>query len=133
MRAERIGTRTYRAMNERGGEIVVGPKDVPGAFTPGELLQVALAMCAGMSADHRLTHTLGDDVEVQLAFGADTVPDENRYERINVDFELDTASLDGAALERLRERSAHLISKNCTVGRTLRAGAYYMVTIDPTR
>ena len=131
--ATRVGTRTYLARNERGAEIVVGPKEVPGAFTPGELLQIALAACAGMSSDHRLAHALGDDFESTLEIGAVSVDGENRYERVNVDISVDTAALDEATLAHLRERAALLITKNCTVGRTLRAGADYAVTIDPTR
>lgn len=133
LEADRIGVRTYRARNERGGLIVVGPKEVPGAFTPGELLQIALAACAGMSADHRLAHALGEDVAAHLSFGATTVPDENRYDEVRVDIDVDTAALDDAELSRLRERAEHLIAKNCTVGRTLREGAGYTVTVDPSR
>ena len=131
--ATRVGTRTYLARNERGAEVVVGPKEIPGAFTPGELLQIALAVCAGMSSDHRLAHALGEEFESTLEFGATSVAGENRYEHVNVDISVDTEALDEAALAHLREGAEHLITKNCTVGRTLRAGADYTVTIDPTR
>lgn len=133
LNAERVGTRTYLARNERGAEIVVGPKEIPGAFTPGELLQIALAVCAGMSSDHRLAHALGDEFVSTLEFGATAVKGENRYSQVNVDITVETSNLDEDALAHLRERAEHLIAKNCTVGRTLRAGADYAVTIDPTR
>lgn len=133
LHADRIATRTYRAANDRGAEIVVGPSDVPGSFTPGELLQIAVAICAGMSSDHRLAHALGPDFDSHLEFGADAVENENRYEHVGVEMNVDTSGLDDAALAKLRERALHLISTNCTVGRTLRTGGDYTVTIDPTR
>lgn len=133
MKAERVGRRTYLAHNGRGAKILVGPNDVEGAFTPGELLKIALAVCAGMSSDHRLAHVLGQEFHSTLEFDA-TVPEgENRYEHLDVSIHTDTSELDDDALAELRERADYLIAKGCTVGRTLRAGAQYTVTVDPSR
>src|SRR3954470_18142605 len=58
--AERVGTRRYTGHNARGAEVRMGPVEAGDVFTPGELLKIALAGCAGMSSDHTLARHLGE-------------------------------------------------------------------------
>ena len=120
---ERAGNRQYTAYNGRGGAINVdgGPGD--GAFTPGELLKLALAACAGLSSDVSLARRLGDDFDaiVHVAGAADR--DEGHYPQLNERFEIDLSALAPDAAERLIALAARSIDRNCTVGRTLKAGS----------
>lgn len=126
--AERVGTRTYVARNDRGGEVLVGPADVDGTFTPGELLALALAVCSGMSADHRLAHHLGADFQAVLGVERRPVADENRYGSFDVDVAVDLSGLDEEERGRLVERATKAAERGCTVGRTVKAGADYTLT-----
>jgi len=74
--AERVGTRRYTGHNARGAQVRMGPVEAGDVFTPGELLKLALAGCAGMSADHSLARRLGPDVSVTVR-----VAGPNRDER----------------------------------------------------
>lgn len=123
--AERTGTREYTGRNSRGAEVLVG--EGPGRFTPGELLQLALAACAGLSADHRLAHELGTDFAATAGVSAQKVENENRYGHLTVEIVTDLSELAAQARERTVERAEAAIERNCTVGRTLSAGAGHEV------
>ncbi|RMI35856.1 OsmC family protein [Nocardia stercoris] len=119
---ERTGTRRYTGHSSRGAEVLVGSEDVPGVFTPGELLKIALAACTGMASDATLARRLGDtyDATVHVSGAADR---ENEvYPELTETLELDLSELDEAARERLLVTAQRAIDRACTVGRTLKAG-----------
>ena len=70
---ERTGTRLYTGKSSRGAEVLIGSESVPGVFTPGELLKIALAACTGMSSDFPISRRLGDnyDATVRVSGAAD--------------------------------------------------------------
>lgn len=119
--AERTGTREYTGRSSRGAEVLIG--DGPGRFTPGELLQLALASCAGLSADHRLSHNLGADFAATAGVSVEKVEEENRYGHLTVEIVTDLSALSEDERERTVERAEAAIERQCTVGRTLSAGA----------
>ena len=51
---ERTGKRLYTGRNSRGAEVSIGGVEVDGAFSPGELLKIALAGCSGLASDSAL-------------------------------------------------------------------------------
>lgn len=128
--AERVGTRMYVARNDRGGEVLVGPAEVDGTFTPGELLALALAVCSGMSADHRLAHHLGADFQAVLGVERRPVEEENRYGSFDVDIAVDLSGLGEEERSRVVERAARAVERGCTVGRTVKAGADYALAFS---
>lgn len=123
--AVRVGTRTWRASNGRGDELLIGPDTVPGAFSPGELLKLAVAVCNAMSTDHRLARELGEDFEALVSVVGMKNDAEERYEHFDVTLTADLAAVPAETLEQVRQRSASAVKRNCTVGRTLEAGATY--------
>lgn len=127
LRLDRQGVRTFVAGNGRGGQILVGPEEVDGAFTPGELLKIAVAGCIGMSADHRLAHLLGEDFAGTVTVvGHKDVPGE-RYSHFDVEVSAPPVGAEAAEVERAVERADHLIATSCTVGRTLAQPSHYQV------
>lgn len=123
--AERTGTRAYTGRNARGAEVLVG--DGEGEFSPGELLQLALATCSGLSADHRLSHALGGDFAAVIGVANQKNEGENRYESLTVEIVTDLSSLDDATRTKTLERAEMAIERHCTVGRTLDAGAPHTI------
>lgn len=130
LHAQRVGTRTFVARNERGTEILVGPKEVEGTFTPGELLNIAMMVCAGMSADHRFTHVAGADAPAELTVVGEPVANENRYGSFTVTFTADLSQLSEEELTKLRERASAAVDRGCTIGRTIRNGASYEFRLE---
>lgn len=126
----REGKSTFTAGNGRGGTVLVGPDKVDGAFTPGELLKIAVAGCIGMSADHRLANLLGDEFEGTVSVVAHKDEANERYSHFEVTLSAPPADLDPERLEHGLERAQSLIEKNCTVGRTLAKPAPYHVTFE---
>ena len=63
---ERTGTRAYTGRSSRGAEVLIGSQGVPGVFTPGELLKIALAACSGLCADFPLSRKLGDNFDATV-------------------------------------------------------------------
>lgn len=120
---ERTGTREYTGRNARGAEVLIGPVASGAVFTPGELLKIALAGCSGMSADHALSHRLGDDVAVTVEVEGPNLQEEDRYPALTERMVVDLSGLDEATKERLLRVVHRAVDEHCTVGRTLQAGA----------
>jgi len=127
--AERQGEPVYIARNERGAEVRIGRGDAEGVFSPGELLKIALATCTALSADHVLRSRLGDDFPAVVGVSSTGVEGENRYGHLDVELVLDMSELDETKRANLPERVARTSDRQCTVGRTLKAGATYDVTV----
>ncbi|MEV6768060.1 OsmC family protein [Nocardia sp. NPDC051030] len=120
--AERTGVRAYTGRNNRGGEVLIASAGVPGAFTPGELLKIALAGCTGLSADFTLSRKLGETFDATVRVSGDADRENEVYPELNESFELDLSELDDATRERLLVAAQRSIDRVCTVGRTLKAG-----------
>ncbi len=120
---ERTGSRTYRGFSARGASVEIGPVEAGAVFTPGELLKIALAACAGMSSDIKLARTLGDDYEVTIRVEDPKDLDEDRYPVLTEKFEIDLSGLDEATRNKTLLLAQRSIDRACTVGRTLKAGA----------
>lgn len=130
---ERIGHRRFVGHNSRGARVEIGDIKYEGAFTPGELAKIALAGCSGLSADAALTRRLGDDVAVTIEVGGMSDPDENLYPELVENLVVDLSSLDADARARLVTVLQRAIDANCTVGRTLKAGASVELTVTGER
>ncbi|MFE2998195.1 OsmC family protein [Nocardia sp. NPDC059246] len=126
--AERTGTRAYTGRNNRGGEVFIASAGVPGAFTPGELLKIALAGCTGLSADFTLARRLGETFDATVHVSGDADRENEVYPELNEEFELDLSELDAETRERLLVAAQRAVDKVCTVGRTLKAGTTVNLT-----
>lgn len=120
---ERTGTRTYTAHNGRGDEIKIGQADEPGRFSPGELLKIALLGCAGMSTDFGISRRLGDDYETVISTSSQSDEQEDRFIRIDENFELDLSGIDEKTKEKLFRIMAQAVDAHCTIARTVTRGA----------
>ena len=120
---ERTGTRRYTGRSSRGAEVLVGSDGVPGVFTPGELLKIALAACTGMSSDFPLSNRLGENYDVTIQVSGDADRESEVYPELNEIVQLDLSELDEVGRERLLVTVQRAIDKVCTVGRTLKAGS----------
>ena len=127
----RTGPRTYQGMNERGSTVLIGPVEAEGHFTPGELLKLALAGCAGMSADTVAARRLGDDFEMTVwAHGSSR--DGNRYRRIDEELLVDLSALEPEERTKLIEIMVKAIDRGCTVARSVEDAIDLDTTIDGT-
>jgi uncharacterized OsmC-like protein len=120
---ERTGTRTYRGFTARGATVEIGPAAAGAVFTPGELLKIALAACAGMSSDIKFSRVLGDDFRVTIRVEDPKDVAEDRYPVLTERFEIDLSSLDDETRAKTLMLAQRSIDRVCTVARTLKAGA----------
>lgn len=121
--AERVGARRYVGHNARGARVEVGPAEAGAVFTPGELLKIALAGCAGMSADSAIARRLGPDVPVTVHVAGIKSADDDRYPALHEEIVVDLSALDQAERDRVLTVVRRAVERNCTVGRTLERGA----------
>jgi uncharacterized OsmC-like protein len=128
--AEREGTRIYRGHNARGASVLMGSADVPGAFTPGELLRVALAGCAGMTSDSVVRRRLTGSTDVTIGVAATGHETEDRYTGFTETMLVDLTGLDDDARSQLATAVRRAVGVGCTVGLTLLNGADVTVDID---
>ena len=120
---ERNGIRTYTGFSARGARVEIGPAEAGAVFTPGELMKVALAACAGMSSDRAFARRLGDDYKTTIRVEDPKDMAEDRYPVLTEKFEIDLSMLDDEDRAKLLTIAQRSIDKACTVGRTLKAGA----------
>jgi uncharacterized OsmC-like protein len=130
---ERTGKRQYVGRSSRGAEVRIGSVGDPEAFSPGELLKIALGACSGLSADAALVHRLGDDVQVTIRVGGATHPTEDRYPALAEVMKVDLSGLDDATRDRLLTVVHRAVDQHCTVGRTLEHGATTTLTVTGER
>ncbi|PZR54178.1 osmotically inducible protein OsmC [Xylanimonas oleitrophica] len=132
---ERNGTRTYTGYSGRGATVAIGPASAGAVFTPGELLKIALAACAGMSSDLKLSRVLGDDYKVTIRVDGPKDMAEDRYPVLHEVFEIDLSSLDEQTRDKTLLLAQRSIDRACTVGNTLKAGALVPPAefVPPTR
>jgi uncharacterized OsmC-like protein len=127
---EREGTRLYRGRSSRGAEVAIGSDTVPGVFTPGELLKIALGACTGLSSDFTLARRLGDTYDATIRVSGVADRENERYPQLDEVLEVDLSDLDEEAQERLLISLERAIDRACTVGRTLKAGAKITLTVQ---
>ncbi|MDR0959608.1 MAG: OsmC family protein [Propionibacteriaceae bacterium] len=126
--AQREGVRTYRGHNRRGAEVLMGPGELEGAFTPGELLHVALAGCTGMSSDIPTTRRVGEVDRIVVVEGTGHAT-EDRYTHFEETMLIDLSGVsdeDRAVLSRVIRLA---IDRHCTIGHTLDNGADIGITV----
>ncbi|MGN7134199.1 OsmC family protein [Rhodococcoides corynebacterioides] len=127
---ERTGTRRYTGKSDRGAEVLIGSEDVPGVFTPGELLKIALAACTGMSSDRPLARRLGENYDSTVRVSGTADRDNEVYPRLDEVLQVDLSELDAEAQERLLTVVTKAVDKVCTVGRTLKAGTEVNLSVE---
>ena len=121
--AHRQGKKHYVGQNERGAKVEIGMGE--NQFTPGELLQLALATCQTFSADHVFSATLGKDFAAAVGVAADKDDRRDSYSHLTVEMVANLSSLSEEQVAQLRKKSQEAIDKYCTVGHTLDDGASY--------
>ena len=119
---ERTGVRRYTGRSTRGAEVLVASEDVEGAFTPGELMKIALAACSGLSSDQPLRRRLGDDYRATIRVSGPADREQERYPLLEESLEVDLSELSDDDVTRLLTVVERAIDQVCTVGRTLKAG-----------
>ena len=126
--AERVATDCYTGHNARGAQVRMGPVGAGDVFTPGELLKIALAGCAGMSADHSLARRLGADVPVTVFVAGPKLRTDERYPALHEEIVVDLSGLAQTERDRVVTVIRRAVDRNCTVGRTLE----HSTTVDLT-
>lgn len=119
---ERTGIRRYTGRSDRGAQVLIGSATDEGVFTPGELLKIALAGCAGLSSDQPLARRLGDDYPAVIRVSGDADRDQERYPLLQEKLEVDLSGLSAEDRDRLLLVVTRAIDQVCTVGRTLKSG-----------
>jgi len=127
---ERTGHRRYVGHSSRGASVEIGDIEYEGAFTPGELLKLALAGCTGLTGDNALSRRLGEDVAVTIEVGGPNQGEEDRYPALAERLVVDLSGLADDERERLLVVLNRAVAEHCTVSRTLAAGATVTLTID---
>jgi uncharacterized OsmC-like protein len=124
----RTAAHRYTGHNGRATPVPIAMAGVDGCFSPTELLRLALAGCAGLSAEHVLTRRLGEHADVRIAVDADHDRTERRFAGLTSTMILDLSGLDPRAREQLSTVVTRAVHRYCTVGRTLEHGAPVPIT-----
>ena len=126
VRLERIRTGRYTAINARGGQIDVSiGDDTDTAFTPVELLLVAMGGCTGADVDF-LTSRRAEPDRFEVLVDAEKVRDEHGNHLTGLVITFRVSFPDGEAGDRARALLPDAVQKShdrlCTVSRTIELG-----------
>lgn len=115
---ERNKDGSWDAFSDDGAHIKFGHGK--GQFTPGDLMQIALAGCAALSSEFAIEHTLGEGKGAKVVVSGTYDPDDNTYLNFNEQLVVDAvdAGLSDEDAAKLKERITRHIDKGCTVSRT---------------
>lgn len=123
LKVERVGTHEFVGRNDRGATVTIGRDDTPGAFSPGELLQVATAACSAVTVEQLVTRRAGDDARLVALASRVKAEGGHEYESITVTLQADLSFLDDETRERVMLAMRRAVDRECTVSRTLERGA----------
>jgi uncharacterized OsmC-like protein len=128
---ERAGTHDFIGRNGRGATVRIGRDGAPGAFSPGELLQIAAAGCAAVTVEELVTRRAGDDAQLVATADHERTPGVGEYELLRVTLLADLSFLDEGTRDRVVHAMRIAVERQCTVSRTIERGAPVELTIDP--
>lgn len=117
---QRVGEHRFVGRNSRGAVVELGREGADGAFTPGELLQVAVAACEAVTAEELITRRIGAGSRFAVRAEADKSPHE--YDRLRMTFDLDLSGLDADQREHLESIVRRAVDQLCNVSRTVEKG-----------
>jgi uncharacterized OsmC-like protein len=119
----RAGPHHFVGRNPRGGEVHVGADGAANAFTPGELLLVAAAACAAVTAENLIIRRLGDEAELSVsADRTKETEDAHEFTSVSTAMTLDLSTLAPDQREALVQAVRRAVANYCTVSRTLERG-----------
>ena len=127
----RTAARAFTLRNDRGAELQLGMAGEDGSFTPGELLQAAVAGCAALSAEAQLAHKLGPGYEMTATTAASVDEAADLIESITVTLAAEMTELDDAARAKLVEQAERVIDRLCTVKRSVNHGIAATAVVQP--
>lgn len=127
----RTGSHVFTGSNPRGATVTVGRDGAEGAFTPGELLLVAAAGCAAVTAETLVLRRVGQDTPLVVHADRDKEsPDAHEFSAVHVGFDVDLGALDEQSRAALKDTVDRAIARLCTVSRTLERGVGVGVEFD---
>jgi uncharacterized OsmC-like protein len=113
----RTGQHEFTGRNERGAEVRIGRRNADAAFSPSELLQLAVAGCAAVTAEELITRRTGENFRVEVT--AEQRHGAHELDAIDSRFDLDLSALDEKQRRELTAAVHRAIDRLCTVSRTL--------------
>ncbi|HET6708032.1 OsmC family protein [Amycolatopsis sp.] len=122
LEVERTGEHAFVGRNERGAEVLLGRKGAEGAFSPAELLQIAVAGCNAVTAEELITRRIGEDAKFRVTVDADRRKGASELDAVHVAFDVDVSTLAADQREALAGAVDRAIERLCTVSRTLKKG-----------
>lgn len=122
LRVERVGDHEFVGRNERGATVRIGRSDGAGSFSPGELLQIALAGCMSVTVEELVTRRAGADARMVAVPSYERGEGVREYERLRVALETDLSFLDDATRARVIRAMRLAVERQCTVSRTIERG-----------
>ena len=128
LEVRRTGNHEFTGRNDRGAEVHIGRSGAENAFSPGELLQLAVAACSAVTAEELITRRVDDDFTVWA--DAEKTPGAHQYDALLATFDIDLTGLDELTRARLETAIRRALDLQCTVSRTIKAAAPVKVEFE---
>lgn len=122
LEVQRVGEHEFIGRNERDAEVRIGRAGAEGAFSPVELLEIATAGCAAVTAEDLITRRPGDNSRFEVVVSADRREGVSELDALHIRFDVDLSALDGDGRAALATAVNRAIDRLCTVSRSLKKG-----------
>jgi len=136
VRLERVASNTYRALNERGGQLTMGTGGESADFTPVELLLAAIGGCTAVDVD-TITSRRAEPERFRVDVDAEKVRDSSGNPLTDIVVTFRVAFPDGDQGDQARAVLPDIVSLShdrlCTVSRTVELGTAVKAQISPGR
>lgn len=129
IKATRSNPQEYTITNNSGASMRVSLPGTPGAFSPEELLQAAVAGCAVLSAEAQLNHHLGEEFQAEATVNSTKA--EGLIAELLLTLNVDVSALDPTKVDKLIAGTAAKIEKLCAVKRSVGKGIPTTTVIVP--
>lgn len=118
--AQRTAPDEYTVISETGAQLRIAPPGTPDSFSPGELLQAALAGCAALAAEAQLAHSLGPDFSATATIKP-TIS-QGIFTELLFELQVDLSEIAAGKREKLKESTLWKIDKLCAVKNSIKPG-----------
>lgn len=120
------------AYNSRGAQVRIGKPDMPGVFSPGELLKLAVAACTVGSVIRAGQAVTGEELPVLIRVAGEGNAEQHRYDALSEKIELDLGAVPAAQRAELMQAIHELVEQRCPLVRTVRRGIDLTVAVVDT-
>jgi uncharacterized OsmC-like protein len=120
LEVRRVGPHEFVGRNDRGAEICLGRSGVAGRFSPAELLEIALAACAAVTAEELIIRRKEQNFTVRA--DGDRPAGAHQFDTLRLSLDFDMIGAGRITRPHVEAAIRRALDLQCAVSRTIKKG-----------